>query len=139
MENKDEDLRMLYQVSSQDLVFFKQQQWSVTNYVLLLYVGIFGLTQIHDSICLGLIMSLIASIAGIFGVIIIKKLEGSINCRRDRLKSIRGFLSKEFNTAWESGNKDKDSTYIAWLLAIAIAIGIPTIWWFLFICRIICK
>jgi hypothetical protein len=29
-----EELRLLYQTSGSDIAFFKQQQWSITNYAL---------------------------------------------------------------------------------------------------------
>ncbi len=41
-----EDLRLLYQLIVQDLAFFKQQQWSTTNYVVLLQAALVGVTQL---------------------------------------------------------------------------------------------
>lgn len=40
------DLHVLYQVTAQDLAFFKTQQWSITNYTFLIYAGVVGLDQL---------------------------------------------------------------------------------------------
>ena len=76
--DKVEELRMLYQVTTQDLVFFKQQQWSVAYYALLLYAGIFGIGQIDKSVIIRFILATITTIIAVFGIIIIWDLENSI-------------------------------------------------------------
>jgi hypothetical protein len=40
-----EEMRLLYQVTVADLSYFKSQQWSVTNYSLLIYAGLVGIAQ----------------------------------------------------------------------------------------------
>jgi len=40
-----EELRLLYQVTAADLAYFKSQQWSVTNYTLLLLAGVLGVAD----------------------------------------------------------------------------------------------
>jgi len=76
----EEELRLLYQVSTQDLAFFKQQQWSVTNYVLLLYGAFFGVSQIdalNVASCERFVLCLLATALSVVGILIVYKLENS--------------------------------------------------------------
>jgi len=51
-KQSNEELRLLYQTSVTELEFFKRQQWSVTNYGLLLYAATVSLARIFDvTIC----------------------------------------------------------------------------------------
>ena len=43
--SESEELRLLYQITAADLAYFKTQQWSVTNYTLLLFAGVVGVAQ----------------------------------------------------------------------------------------------
>ena len=111
----EEELRLLYQVTTQDLAFFKQQQWSVTNYVLLLFGAFFGVTQ-FDTLKVGLcerfILCLFATALAVVGILLVYKLEKSIIARRDRLENIRRTFTKSFCLAWNSKHKAPDSAGI---------------------------
>lgn len=39
-ESEKSDLRLLYQISVNDIALFKQQQWRATNYAVLSYVAV---------------------------------------------------------------------------------------------------
>ena len=131
----EEELRLLYQVTTQDLAFFKQQQWSVTNYVLLLYGAFFGISQI-DSLkvasCERFVLCLLATALGVVGIWLVIKLEKSIKARRDRLDNVRRLFTKTFCIAWRSKHKAPDSSAIAYLLCTVMGFGAVFLWWFVF-------
>ena len=131
----EEELRLLYQVSTQDLAFFKQQQWSVTNYVLLLYGAFFGVSQIdalNVASCERFVLCLLATALSVVGILIVYKLENSIKARRDRLKNIRRTFTESFCLAWNSKHKAPDSAAIAYLLCTVMGLGAVFLWWFVF-------
>jgi|KBSMisStandDraft_5_1062788.scaffolds.fasta_scaffold03142_11 hypothetical protein len=45
-KGEDQELRLLYEVSVADLAFFRQQQWSIANYALLLYAALVGAVKL---------------------------------------------------------------------------------------------
>ncbi|QQE87917.1 hypothetical protein [Azotobacter chroococcum] len=126
-----EDLRLLYQVTCQDLAQFKQQQWQVSNYGLLLYGAIVGIAQlirpISDKEAIILLFLIVIIIVSC--VFCILKLEKSIKARRDRLKNVRGKLSKELESAWATQNKEPDSPAISNLLIAALSVGAGVVLW----------
>ncbi len=127
-----EDLRLLYQVTTQDLAFFKQQQWSTTNYALLLQAALVGVIQLAkgaatQSVRIG--ACVLATAVGIAGVVLLTKLERSIKARRDRLGQVRGRLSQEFRDAWKIPAKAPDSPITAVVLGSVIVIGVGVVWW----------
>jgi hypothetical protein len=136
----EEELRLLYQVSTQDLDFFKQQQWSVTNYVLLLYGTFFGISQIDNlkvSSCERFVFCLVATALGIVGIYLVIKLEKSIKARRNRLDKVRRLFTKTFCLAWRSKHKDPDSSAIAYLLCVVMGFGAVFLWWLVFVKSVI--
>jgi hypothetical protein len=134
-QKAEEELRLLYQVTTQDLAFFKKQQWSVTNYVLLLFGAFFGVSQI-DALKVGpcerFVLCLVASALAVVGILLVYKLEKSIKARRDRLNKIRCMFTESFCLAWKSKDKAPDSTAIVWLLYLIIGFGAVFLWWFVF-------
>ena len=71
----NEELRLLYQTSVVELEFFKRQQWSVTNYGLLLYAAIVSVPRFFDN---GIsdaerwVLCLVATTIGVAGIYILK-------------------------------------------------------------------
>jgi hypothetical protein len=127
-----EDLRVLYQVTAQDLVFFKQQQWATTNYVLLVHAALVAVTQSMQAkpvLWEQIGVSLLSGAVGVVGVVLITKLEWSIKARRERLGHVRARLSPEFRDAWQTPAKAPDSPGIAWVLVIAMLVGVAIVWW----------
>jgi hypothetical protein len=127
-----EDLRLLYQVSAQDLVFFKQQQWATTNYVLLVHAALVAVTQSMQAkpvLWERIGVSLLSGAVGVAGVVLIATLEWSIKARRERLRHVRARLSPEFRDAWQTPAKAPDSPGIAWVLVIAMLVGVAIVWW----------
>lgn len=109
-ETTREELRMLYQITVSDLAYFKTQQWSVTNYALVLMAGLIGVAQFlmpsfgcSDRIAL---IVLVAAVA-ISSAVVLFKLQHSIKVRQSRLKAARGNFSESFQQAWAAETKGK--------------------------------
>jgi hypothetical protein len=127
-----EDLRVLYQVTSQDLAFFKQQQWSTTNYALLLQASMVGVLQLTGATTTEwerIAACILATGVGAVGVALVATLERSITARRHRLSKVRAQLSPEFRDAWETPAKTPDSPITALVLGSAIVLGVVVVWW----------
>lgn len=132
---EDDELRLLYQVTVQDLAFFKQQQWSVTNYGLLLYAAIVGIPQIPNAgvtPCERLVLCLLATALAAGGAYLLYKLERSIKARRDRLSKIRRLFTKAFCLAWRSKYKDPDAPTTSILLGAILIVGAGAVWWLVY-------
>jgi hypothetical protein len=118
------DLHLLYQVTTQDLAFFKSQQWSITNYTFLIYAGVVGLNQLkRDSEISAVLLSAVALSAAASAIYLLRRLEKSIEGRRARLTFIRGKLSNLFNEAWSVANKE-ESTFLIPLRILGTALGL---------------
>ena len=130
-----EELRLLYEVTTQELVFFKQQQWSVTNYVLLLFGAFFGVSQLDAlkvGACERFVLCHFATALAVVGILLVWTLEKSIIARRDRLGKVRRTFTKFFCLAWKSKHKAPDSGAVACLLAMVMGFGALFLWWFVF-------
>jgi hypothetical protein len=125
-----EDLRVLYQVTAQDLVFFKQQQWATTNYVLLVHAGLVAVTQSMQAkpvLWERIGISILSAVVGAVGMVLIAKLELSIKARRERLQHVRARLSPEFRDAWQTPAKAPDSPGTVWVLVSAMLVGVTIV------------
>lgn len=125
------DLHVLYQVTAQDLAFFKAQQWSITNYTFLIYAGVVGLDQLQkDSGIAALLLGAVALFAAVSAIYLLYRLENSIKGRRARLTFIRGKLSGLFNEAWGAMNKEEPTFLIpARILGTALGMGAVLTCW----------
>lgn len=85
--------RSLYDATN----FSKRQQWTITNYVVLIYGAIFGLSRYGNSTTIeksGL--SLLASVAGGYAVWLLILIQADLGRYREQLKSIYDhWLTKE--------------------------------------------
>lgn len=139
MSNKD-DLHLLYNVSAQDIVFFKQQQWRITNYALAIYAAIFAIAAIpHDwsiSCVEKFLLGLIAIITAIATGVLVWHLREAIEVRRCRLKCVREhkLISDEFRECWRAKEK-RDDQHVPLLLYSAITSGLLVILWLLW-CKV---
>lgn len=128
-ESDREELRLLYNVSAADIAFFKQQQWIVTNYSLVLHGAfLFIAYQILVSPlhmwqrCLLIVLTWAVCIAGLG---MVNRLQGSILGRRTRLERVRGRFGKPFNDAWII-QKPKDDVYQLLFVVILLSSGVVT-------------
>ena len=133
--NTHEELRLLYQVSVTDLEFFKRQQWSVTNYALLLYAVVVGVAQLLTgdvSATEKLLLCLVATAVAILGSYILLMLNNSIDVRKARLAAIRKTFSTTFHSAWSAKEKPEEALSIYALLLAVILIGVIAVWWLVY-------
>lgn len=127
----ENDLHLLYNVSVQDIAFFKQQQWRVTNYVLLVYAALFSAVvavgkPLHPwERAAGIMLALAA---GIFSMRLIRELYQSIEVRRARLQCVRQHLSAEFSECWKAKEK-ADDEWINVPLYLVIVFGFLIVSW----------
>lgn len=145
-DRKFEELRLLYSVTVSDLAGFKQQQWNVTNYGLLLYAAIASVPQLIGKITQGEVAFLwLTSLAVmITGWILQWMLRASLVARWERLTEIRKkHFSEEFRSAWRGGKPeeiapDEPSNRISllWFFQVIFLVGFVFDSWILY--RIAC-
>ena len=130
-KNSGEELRLLYQITCQDLAQFKQTQWQVSNYGLLLLASIIALAQMVKPISEKEYVVIILLIVGIViaALACISKLDKSILARRDRLKSIRDRFGASFRSSLATENKEPDSPMISYLLMGSQVVGGAIVFW----------
>jgi hypothetical protein len=129
------ELQLLYTVSVSDLAFFKNQQWQISNYVLLIYAALVGITQLlrMNPLCSSaLFLSLLATAVFVVAVWILWQLKLSIEGRRDRLKKIRVVFSKCFQKTWEIDKLPNDARNLHACLVGVLAIGLFCVWWLVY-------
>jgi hypothetical protein len=127
-----EELRLLYQVTTADLAFFKQQQWQVTNYALLIQAALVviafeflkGPVEEWKRAVLWLLV-LLTMTASWF---ILSNLQASIEARHNRLRRIRRRFGREFRLAW---NVKKPSDDIHLILKTIIGFAGVVVTWLL--------
>lgn len=101
-ESEQAELLALYQVTTQDLAFFKSQQWSLTNYALVALATITGVQQLPSADvtpCVATLLCLAAIFLTVLTGLLLLRLHGSIEERRARLERIYARLSEEFRSA----------------------------------------
>jgi len=129
-----DELKLLYQITVNDLSYFKAQQWSVTNYSFLLLAGIVGAWQVSKANIalweLGALVALAVAIC-VSSLIILKKLQDSIVVRQSRLDAAREHFSVAFYKAWAAETKPNELIHSITLLRGAVAMGTIAVCWLL--------
>jgi hypothetical protein len=127
-----EEMRLLYQITVADLSYFKSQQWSVTNYALLIYAGLVGIAQFLKP-DLGFtdraILIALAVAVGLTAAFVLFKLQDSIRVRQSRLSAARDRFSSEFKAAWAVEAKGREFLHSIALLFPTVAIGFVCVLW----------
>jgi hypothetical protein len=103
---KDE-FKLLYSLCVSDIAFSKNQQWKVTNYVVAIYVALFGIWKAivienlkrHFGIEFYLFL-LIGGITLIIGILLIQIDQGLLKRSRARINKIVDNFSDEFRSAF---------------------------------------
>jgi len=107
-----DDLRLLYESSVTELVFFKSRQWTVTHYGFLLYAGLLATAEIgrwpHGWVRSVLFAATLAVGAAAIAFVRVG-LQEAIRVRRRRLKAVRKRLTRPFRKAWRAGEKRDDA------------------------------
>lgn len=137
MSEKSDDahseLMMLYTNSINEIHNFKQQQWHVTNYAMLVYAGLFSLSRVVAStIEMKLVLLAIIIVTFVLAGLWVKSLDSSIHARRARLDHIR---EKHFTSAFKSAREAGPSERIqyCWVFTTIMAIGAAVASVFLFL------
>ena len=126
------ELLALYQVTTQDLAFFKSQQWAITNYALVALAAIAGVTQLerHPPLTcdVRVLLCIAAAVVGGAAAGFLAMLHGSIAERRNRLERVYARLSPAFNEA--RGNKSRVSAWAMLApLLLVILVGSLLVCW----------
>jgi hypothetical protein len=126
-----EELRLLYDVTISDLSYFKMQQWAVTNYGLLIDGGLIGIAQLIKPLdkCDRWVLAALACFGAAAALVVLGKLQRSIDIRRKRLSNIRSKFGEAFMAAWSAGKKDDEYMDVGRLLIGAVVLtALLTVW-----------
>lgn len=129
------DLHLLYQVSTSDLEYFKRQQWNVANYALLLYAGMVGIAKLLGKGVTGserLVLCSAATVTAVAAIYILTVLNNSIDVRKARMEAVRERLSQGFRDAWATGDKHEEALSVYRLLLVVVASGACVVWWLVY-------
>jgi hypothetical protein len=128
-----EELLALYQVTTQDLAFFKTQQWTLTNYGLAALAVLVGITYLPIaplSLCAKYLLCICVLLVGVLTIFVLHRLHGSIEERRERLERIYVKLSPTFQDA--RGSKPRVSALeMLLVLVMLIVLGCAVALWLL--------
>ncbi len=101
-KKQGDELRILYTSCVTEIASFKQQQWQVTNYAILLYVAIAGMPRILGSLnqfeYFVLFVAALAVLSA--GWFVLEMLADSIQIRRSRQTEVRKTFTAELMRAW---------------------------------------
>ena len=113
MSEIGEELRLLYTTCITEIAFFKQQQWRVTNYALLIYVAIVGIPKFLGSLNRFEYILLFVFAAVVFGVgyWVLGLLSDSIKIRLEQQTNVRNRFTTNFKLTWRY-HEPKDNTLI---------------------------
>jgi hypothetical protein len=135
---EDEELRMLYQITVNDLAYFKTQQWNVTYYALLVEAAFVGVAQVlgaHILLLERIALGTLSVVAAILALIVIGKLQNSIEVRDSRLEATRRAFTEAFQRAWSAQPKVEGRVSNVFMLRGGVAVtALLTLW--LVTCRI---
>ena len=125
-----EELRLLYQVTVADLAFFKQQQWTITNYAVtaqatLVLVTYQLLKQPLQAWQLWVLLVLAVGISATC-VLVVRRLGRSIEVRRQRLTNVRKQFGQAFNSAWSVPKESDDFQWL--LLSVHVLSALVSAW-----------
>ena len=108
----NDELRLLYTSCVSEIAGFKQQQWQITNYGLLLYAAVASVPKVvvKPTQCEFLLLYAVAFIILAAGWYLIGLFSTSIQERRARLIEIRTkHFTDEFNAAWRCGKSENEA------------------------------
>jgi len=117
------DLWQLYKIVAADLSYLRTQQWSVTNYALLLFAGVIGIADllrpdlVTSDRCVLVIVTLV--VAGI-ALFVLRIVQGSMREQHRSLRSLRAEIARQFPTRWLPDDKDEERFHGVYLLQLAV-------------------
>ena len=130
--NIGNELIALYQVTVEDIRFFKSQQWTLTNYISIGFAALVAVTQIgivdEKNPCSLMFLIFAAIIAYVIGLLVLCELKNSIVEKHERLRRAYDAISSKseaFKTAkGDTGMKPVKTmtTYLSLILTIGLFI-----------------
>jgi hypothetical protein len=127
-----EELRLLYDISTRDLSYFKTQQWSVAYYSLLIDAGLIGVARLLEAsrgVGQRAGLALLTALATAAALIVLFKLQNSIEVRQSRLDAARETFGDAFTHAWSAHYKHPERVHSVYLLYGGVALtAVLTIW-----------
>jgi len=125
-----QSLAVLYQVTAADIVFFKQQQWSVMNYAVGLNIAVTVIAgQVLKSSAPALawwLLVVLTCAIPLVALLALNRLHRSILARRQRLDQTRALLGGLFIKAWQV-EKEPDDFYLLFV-GVLVAAWAVTLW-----------
>jgi hypothetical protein len=139
-KTRGDELRILYTSCVTEIASFKQQQWHITNYAILLYVAIAGMPRIPSSLNqIEYFVLFVAALAVLSaGWFVLGMLADSIQIRRGRQTECRKAFTAEFMHAWRCGKSEsevpdilKEKPNLLWLFRSILIVGFAATCWLL--------
>lgn len=140
-KKRNDELHLLYTSCVSEIASFKQQQWHVTNYGLLLYAVIASMPKVVATkltelelflLCIGA-FSVLAS-----GWFLVGMLSSSIQERRGRQTEVRKLFTEEFRQAWRVGrskgevhDSPEEKPSLLWFFRTVFVVGFGVTSWLL--------
>lgn len=140
-KKKNDELHLLYTSCVSEIASFKQQQWHVTNYGLLLYAAIASMPKVVATKLTEL--ELFLFYIGTFTVLaagwfLVGMLSSSIQERRGRQTEVRKQFTKEFKHAWRVGRPEsevpdspQEKPSLLWFFRSVFVVGFGVTSWLL--------
>ena len=125
-----DELRLLYQVTVSDIAYFKQQQWSISNYALTLEAALLFIAYQMLACPLTLpevwVLVVLSWAVVLAALAVIERLETSILQRRARLENVRAQFGQVFRNAWRF---PKERALVRWLLEVVLLLSSSVATW----------
>jgi len=132
-DDEAQDLRLIFEHSTNEIRFLKSQQWTITNYVVAIYVAVLAVSSILESNfscgvlpCEHYFLAIAAALAMIVGISIVRRIDKDLTKNRKRVdRSIAG-LSQAFRDALvpvQIAVREKTSVRISAALKAVILFG----------------
>jgi len=128
-----QDLRLLFEHATNEMRFLKSQQWTITNYVVAVYVAVIAITSLLESNfscgvlpCEHYFLAIAAVFAAIFGLRMIRRIDKDLTKNRERIDKAVDGLSEAFKAVWVRipiAEKEKISRNFSAVLQAVILVG----------------
>lgn len=121
------EFALLWQRRAADIADSKRQQWNTAYYfgavLSLLVAAAFGMNACSRHV--GIILGIVAILAGIGSGTVIFSLQKSIKLRRKYLRRLVDRLAKDFEAyQWPQNEKPNDPVYFLLLIAVIVGTGL---------------
>ena len=137
----NDELRLLYASCVSEIAGFKQQQWHVTNYGLLLLAAIASVPKVVERLTELEFFILYAAAFLVLsaGWYVLGLFSASIQMRRGRLTEVRSkHFTDEFKAAWRCGKSEAEvpdapaeKINLLWFFRAVLTVGFGAVCWLL--------